>query len=171
MMELRTDRLILEPVGEQTDPEEVLPIFNSNPDWIAASDSSADKTSWQRSDVEMHLWQESLRENSVSLAIRWRHTGEMVGLAALLKPHPERQVPMIGLLLIHGEWQRRGIGAETLEALEGWLVESGWNRVLATVLEACPDVRRFWEHQGFRAGETGEDQDKRHVSVLTKELA
>ena len=170
MLDLHTERLDFELVGEQTDPDEVLPVFNTNRDWIAASDHFAGSKSWNRSDVEMHLWQESLRENSVSFGIRWAETGDLVALGTLLEPHPGREVPMIGLLLVHGDWQRRGIGGEAATGLEGWLTDRGWDRVLVTVLEECPRVRIFWERRGFRVRELKKDQDKRSVWVLGKGL-
>ncbi len=169
-MELATERLMLEPIGELTDPEEVLSVVNSNPDWVASSDDFAGKSSWHRSDAEMHLWKESVRENSVSFGIRRSEDGELVGLGGFLEPHPDRGVPMVGLLLVHRKWQRRGIGSETVMAIEEHLAERGWAWILVTVLEACPSIREFWERSGFEINERTRDQDTRPVWVPGKHL-
>lgn len=164
-------RLTFEPLGEESDPAEVLPLFNSNPEYVAASDDFAGTRRWEMDDVERHLWQESQRENSVSLGFRWTPTGELVGLLAMLEPHPERGQPMLGLLLVHGEWQWRGIGTEVLGAVERWLAGRGWSEVLAPVLEVLPEARSFFQARGYTLREETRDQDKRAVWVLGKALS
>lgn len=169
-MDLRTPDLAFETLDEASDPAEILPIFNSNPDWVAASNDFAGKTSWNHSDAEMHLWKESRREDSVAFGLRSLQTDELIGLGGLLLPHPTRLQPMVGLLLIHREWQERGLGTQTATALADWLTEAGWQQILATVLKACPGVLRFWNSRGYEIVECAKDQDKRPVWVLGREL-
>jgi RimJ/RimL family protein N-acetyltransferase len=169
-VELQTERLRFLPLGESSDSDEVLPVFNSNPEWIAASNDYAGQGEWDRSDVEMHLWKESMRENSVAFLLRSLETEELIGLGGFLEPHPEREIPMIGLLLIHRSWQRRGLGTEAVEAMMEYLGDGDWDRVSVTVLEACPGVGEFWSRLGFEVVEQTHDQDKRAVWVMEAQL-
>jgi hypothetical protein len=50
---LQTRRLILERVGETAQPQEFLPVFNSNPDFIEASEQFSGKRSYDLAEVEM----------------------------------------------------------------------------------------------------------------------
>lgn len=166
-----TERLVFDPFDEITDPAEVLSVINSNPDWVAASDDFAGRTSWELSDAEMHLWKESLRENSVAFLLRWVETDEPVALGGFLEPHPGRNTPMMPLLLVQRTWQRQGIGTEAVGAILGYLADRGWESVLVTVLMACPEVRQFWEARGFEIAGEAADQDKRSVWVLERRIA
>ena len=62
------------------------------------------------------------------------------------------------------------MGTEAVEAIEDWLRQRGWKQLLVTVLQACPEVRSFWEGRGFHVIEHTQDQDKRSVWVLDKHL-
>jgi GNAT superfamily N-acetyltransferase len=77
---------------------------------------------------------------------------------------------MIGLLLIHRSWQRRGLGTEAVEAMMEYLGDGDWDRVSVTVLEACPGVGEFWSRLGFEVVEQTHDQDKRAVWVMEAQL-
>ena len=116
--------------GEGDDPDEFVPIFNSNPDYLEASDG---KHVFDRGDVERYLYAESSRENGRCLAIRFRETGALVGTAALLIPHPSGY-PWIGLLILDSDHQRRGLGRETAAAIEDDLHGQGWNELRLSVL-------------------------------------
>ena len=53
IVRLQTRRLILERVGETAQPQEFLPVFNSNPDFIEASEQFSGKRSYDLAEVEM----------------------------------------------------------------------------------------------------------------------
>ncbi|MDP8959606.1 MAG: hypothetical protein M3N51_10535 [Actinomycetota bacterium] len=44
------------------------------------------------------------------------------------------------------------------------------DQLLVTVLEACPEVREFWEGRGLEVTERTQDQDKRAIWVLGKDV-
>ena len=169
-MHLQTRRLILEPVGETAQPQEFLPVFNSNPDFIEASEQFSGKRSYDLAEVEMYLWQESVRDNSRCLAIRLRETGALVGTAALVAPHPDGPYPWIGLLLIDGTRQRQGLGTEAATAVEQALAEEGWTEIRLSVMRANPDARRFWERLGYAVYGERPDNDKRPCWLMRKLL-
>ncbi len=118
---IETARLRLSPVGESDQPAEFLEVFNTNEDFIEASEQFTGRRAYELSDAEMYLWQETNRENSRCLAIHLRDTGALVGTVCLLVPHDKEPYPWVGLLLIHGHHQRRGLGTEVVSALEGVL--------------------------------------------------
>jgi GNAT superfamily N-acetyltransferase len=117
---------------------------NSNPDFVDASEGLTGKRQYGLDEIGLHLWQESVRENSTFLVIRLRATTEVVGCAAMLVPNPDDQLPWVGLLLIDADRQRRGLGTEVVNAIEDFLTGAGWNRVRLNVLTALPGPRRFW---------------------------
>jgi RimJ/RimL family protein N-acetyltransferase len=168
---LETCRLRLSPVGETDRPEEFLDLFNSNPNFIEASKQFTGKRSYDLSEAEMYLWVESNRENSRCLGIRRRVTGELVGTACLLVPHEKEPYPWIGLLLIHGQHQNQGLGAEAARAIDAALAWEGWPEVRLGVLQANPGARRFWERLGYQIIDERPDQDKRPCWIMRKRLA
>ena len=158
----------LEPVGPDTQPETLLDVFNSNPDFLWASE---EKYPYTADEIAMYLFTETNRENSRCLLIRLAEGGEIVGIAALVAPHPEAGCPWIGLLLIDAQWQGQGIGAETASLLEDMLAAEGWQEARLSVLKANPRAKRFWERRGYRVTAEGQDQDRRPCWVMSKALA
>ncbi len=166
-VEIETERLLIAPVGPGDRPEEFLPVFNSNADYLEAAE---DKERYQLEDVELYLWQETTRENSRCLAIRLKESGELIGTACLLVPHPREPAPWIGLLLLRRDQQRRGLGAEAAAAIEAALVDEGWEEVHLAVLTSRPEARRFWERQGYAVDDERPNNNKRLCWVMRKEL-
>lgn len=170
-MRIETARLRLEQIDEATaDPAELLEVFNSVPDFIEASEQFTGKRAYTLNEVEMNVWQEIARENGRLLAIRSRETADLVGIASLAVPHPERPHPWLGLLLINRTRQGQGLGAEALEAIETALREEAWSELQLGVLTACADVRTWYERRGYVVVTERSDQDKRAVWILRKEL-
>jgi RimJ/RimL family protein N-acetyltransferase len=151
-------------------PEEYLELFNSNPDFIEASEQFTGKRSYDPSDAEMYLWVETNRENSRCLAIRQRDTGELIGTVSLLVPHHREPYPWIGLLLIHGQHHRRGFGTEAATAIEEALAREGWPEIRLGVMQANPGARTFWERLGYAVLDERLDQDKRPSWIMRKPL-
>lgn len=145
-MRIESPRLVISSVRADGDPDEFLPIFNSNPDYLEASDG---KRSYERGDAEMYLYAETSRENGRCLQIRLRRDHTLVGTAALLVPHADGY-PWIGLLLITAERQGEGLGREAAQALEGALAEEGWEELRLGVLKRNERALPFWENRGYR---------------------
>ena len=133
---LQTNRLTLEQIGETTEPAELLSIFNSNPDFIEASEPATRKRLYALPDVQQYLWQESVRDNSYCLIIRSKETGQIIGTAALLDPNPNDQLAWIGLLLMDSQHQNQGFGAEAATAIEQYFVSEGRGETRLSVLQS-----------------------------------
>jgi RimJ/RimL family protein N-acetyltransferase len=160
-------RIYLEPVSEDTPPETLVDIFNSNRDFLEAS---GERYPYSADDVAMYLYEETNRENSRCLLIRLADNGEVIGTAALAAPLERAGCPWIGLLLLHDARQGQGIGAEAAALLAEMLAAEGWPEIRLSVLRANLRARRFWERQGYRVTGEREDQDRRGVWVMSKTL-
>src|SRR5688572_1970927 len=97
----RTARLELHRAGERSDIGALLAIFNSNPQWIAATNDCAGQTRYDCSDVEMFLWQATMRDDGACLEVRVAGREEPVGVVAWLVPHRREQCPWIGCIVLH----------------------------------------------------------------------
>lgn len=171
MHPIQTLRVRVSPVGEAEQPDKFLELFNSNPDFIEASEPFTGRRTYELADAEMYLAQETSRENSRCLAVRLLETDALVGTACLLVPHDREPYPWIGLLLIHHDYQGQGLGAEVAGVLEETLIGEGWSEVRLSVLQANPDARRFWERLGYAVFDERSDQDRRPCWAMRKLLS
>src|SRR5687768_1807166 len=166
----RTARLELHRANRHTDIDVLLEVFNSNPEWIATTNDFAGQTSYDRSDVEMFLWQATMREDGACLEARVAGQEGPVGVVAWIAPHPRDRCPWIGCILIHADHHRRGLGREVIRAVEQLLAAAGWERVLACPPLAQPSALAFFESLGYTPVEERLDQDKRRCMVMEKVL-
>ncbi|MBM3266429.1 MAG: GNAT family N-acetyltransferase [Candidatus Sericytochromatia bacterium] len=169
-MKLETPRLIIEPAAGAP-PDQLLPVFNSNPEYIANEEQVPGKTSYTLDDAGRYLAEEIDREDSRCLVLRERTGSRIVGTACLLVPNPSDGLPWLGLLLVHGESQGHGIGAEALQAIEHALAGEGWERLRIGVLLANGRARRFWGREGFHVVKKTTDTEGRPCWVMEKPLA
>ena len=137
--------MLIRPVNPDDDLDEVLAVFNSNPEYVEASDG---KRAYDRADVEMYLHSEVNRESGRCLAIQRRQGGILVGTSALLVPHTDG-FPWIGLLIIHAGHQGQGLGRETALSVEAALAAEGWSDVRLGVLKNNERALPFWENCGY----------------------
>lgn len=144
-MRIETPRLVISSVRPGCDADEFLAIFNSNPDYLEASDG---KRTYERSDVEIYLYAETNREDGRCLQIRLGQGNTLVGTAALLVPHTDGY-PWIGLLIIDADYQKDGLGREAARALETALAEEGWKEVRLGVLKRNERALPFWKNCGY----------------------
>ena len=167
---IRTARLELHRTCEDTNIDALLEVFNSNPQWIAATDEFAGKTRYDRSDVEMLLWQGTMGEGSTCLEARVAGQEGPAGVVAWMAPHPRDQCPWIGCIVLHADHQRQGLGSEVLRAVERLLAAAGWERVRASPLLTLPWAQAFLDSLGYTPVEERLDQDKRRCMVMEKRL-
>jgi len=165
-----TPQLEVREVGDLDEPEDFLPLFNTNPGWIEASELHAGKRQYDISDAAMYLWQNTAMEHSRCLVVHHHPSGTLIGTAALIAPHPSEPRPWIGLLLIHSGWQRQGLGTQTLESIQSLLADEGWDEVRVSVLKATPGARRFFEHNGYTLVDERDDQNKRPCWILERRV-
>jgi RimJ/RimL family protein N-acetyltransferase len=140
---IETARLAITPFGTEDVIDELLEVFNSNPDYLETSDG---KRAYDRADVESYLSGNVGRGRC--LAIRLRADGSLVGTAGLIVPHSEG-CPWIALLIVHGDHQGDGIGREAVHALEAAFAEDGWQEVRLAVLAGNERTLPFWRQVGY----------------------
>jgi RimJ/RimL family protein N-acetyltransferase len=80
--------------------------------------------------------------------------GEMVGVADMVRGYPKPGTAFLGLLVVAGPAQGRGIGRRAVRALEAVARERGCTRIRLAVVRTNDAAAGFWRAMGFSA--TGE---------------
>ena len=168
---LATRRLTITVPDPRLETHEVAEIFNSNPDFIADSEGRTEKTAYTADEVaSWPLFTGRLRDHQRLLLVRLREGGQLIGVADLLTPHPRGNYAALGLLILHSDWQRRGLGGEAAEAIESALFSEGWSEVEIVVQRTRPRSRRFWERRGYRLVREGVNENGRQCWIMRKPL-
>ena len=153
-MKIETSRLSLvttENPGAEMDPGAVLRVFNSNPDFIDDSEGRIGKFAYTLEEVEAWpMFRQPTRAHQRYFAIRPIDGMELIGMGDILAPHPRGNYAALGLLIMHRDWQGRGLGREAAYAIEWMLAAEGWCELELVVLQMRPRSRRFWEKCGYR---------------------
>lgn len=167
-----TDRLILRAV-EPDDLPELLDVYLSNREYLMLTEGAADGVGTydlNRLQRDWHL--AAITPGRVMLGIYDRETGKAVGVADYLVENPSDRTPWLGLLMIHRDWQRKGLGKEAFCGLTGHFIRIGWTRVRIGVLRANQGVLPFWRGLGFRmVGSRGRRTPQGQDEVLVFELS
>src|ERR1700724_1848425 len=115
----RLSLLVTEQPGGEMDPQAVVRIFNSNPDFIDESEGRIGKFAYTIDEVKAWaMFQRPVRTHQRYFAIRPTGSFELIGIGDMLTPHPRGNHAALGLLIMHRDWQRQGLGREAAEALE-----------------------------------------------------
>jgi len=89
------------------------------------------------------------------LGIALVSTGELIGVADFVDGYPKTGEGCFGLLLLSERFQRRGLGREAADLVEGWaLARYDVRRVSVGVEFVNEPARQFWRKQGYEP--TGE---------------
>ncbi len=150
MLELESERLYIREITAD-DVEKVLPVHLSNPDFLQQMEGSEgeagryDLERWQRD------WQiAQMMPGRHMLACYLKETGEAVGYVEYLEEHDDG-TPWIGVLSIHREHQRQGLGTEAFQRLlEHFREEYSWSLIHTGVLEGNEAGLGFTQHLGFQ---------------------
>jgi RimJ/RimL family protein N-acetyltransferase len=125
-----TQHLTISRVERDLQPKEVQAIFNSNPDFVRDWEGSEDRSAHTIEEVSWWpLLTGQARENQRFLALKLRESGQLIGIADLLAPHPRGDYAALGLLILHRAWQGKGLGREAAGAIENVLSSEGWREV------------------------------------------
>lgn len=172
-MTLETARLRISFIGRQAQDltsAEVLPIINSNPDFIDELEGSVGKRAYTLGEIEesrRQMWREHLRV----FAVRIKESGQLIGYGDVLAPHPKGQWAAIGLLVIHNNWQCEGFGREAVLAIDAMLSAESWREVEVVVFHERTRSRRFWENCGYRFERDSVAENGKLCWLLRKSLA
>ncbi|WP_240421770.1 GNAT family N-acetyltransferase [Paenibacillus periandrae] len=93
---------------------------------------------------------------------------EHVGLVTYLPQNPHDNCTWIGLLIIHNEHERNGIGTIAIELLEEKLKERKINRVRLCVQNGNIKGASFWNKHGFNKINSGFDNHKNQIDIYEK---
>ncbi len=102
-----------------------------------------------------------------------RSGGRLTAVAATLAHHPDPADPdpWIGLLMVHAEAQRTGVGRELAAYIEAGFRREGREGVRLAVLENNPAALRFWTAAGYLVTGRSEDRElHRPCAVMRKAL-
>ena len=173
-MKIETSRLsvaLTERPHDEMEPQAVLRIFNSNPDFIDDSEGRAGKFAYKLDEVAgWEMFRQPLRAHQRYFAIRPAGGDELIGMGDMLTPHPRGNWAALGLLIMHREWQGRGFGREAAEAIESMLAAERWPELELVVLQNRPRSRRFWERCGYRYLRDSINETQEPVWVFRKSL-
>lgn len=172
-MTLETARLRIsftEKQAEDLTSAEVLPIINSNPDFVDELEGYVGKRAYTLGEIEKTRrgnWRDHLRV----FAVRLKEGGQLIGYGDVLAPHPRGRWAAIGLLVIHSDWQSAGLGREVVLAIDAMLTLEGWPEVEVVVFHERPRSRRFWESCGYRFERDSIAENGHLCWLLRKSLA
>lgn len=93
---------------------------------------------------------EGAQEGRVLLVYWDKSTGDAVGVLSLLARNPRDGRPWLGLLMVHGERQGRGLGREMAKGALRHAASLRWASLRLGVLASNPGALRFWTSLGFR---------------------
>ncbi len=165
---LRTRTLTITCPDHNLRPEELLRIFNNNPDFTSDSGGAGGKTAYSLDEIRSWpVFTGQLCKNQRTLSLR-TSDGQLIGIADLLAPHPSGHYAALGLLIFHRDWQSVGLGKEATRAIEDALSLEGWTEVEVAVLCVRPRSRRFWENCGYRFIREAANEDGLRCWILRK---
>jgi GNAT superfamily N-acetyltransferase len=147
---LTTTRLVLDEPGEE-DLAGILDVALSNPVFLATHEGSGGEPG--RYDLDVLTRDLALADADPTrhvLVIRDRDSGTVVGWADTLDRHPRDDVPWIGLLELHADQQRQGLGREAADALADWYRQRGEGRLRVGVDDGNDGAAAFWRAVGYR---------------------
>ncbi len=145
---LRTNRLVLRE-AEAADLEDMHRVFASDPKLVEIRPDIAAEGGYDLASVRRY-WEVALLDPVRHVLVIERHaTGEVIGVLDFVTESPTDGFAWIGLLLIHGDHQRRGLGAEALGAVTEHLAEAGHTAVRMAVMEGNEVGLEFALRMGF----------------------
>ncbi|OZC69240.1 hypothetical protein CH306_09105 [Rhodococcus sp. 15-725-2-2b] len=170
MMKIRFDvgSYAVREVEGSDGPEDLLAVFNSNPEFLDASTLHTGVTAFTTEDVEKFLWHNTVMENSQCLVIRVAE--RIVGVVTLLVPHPREGQPWVGSLIVDADEGHDRVANPVLAELERRLAAQGWTHVFVGPMVSMVESIGWWRSHGYLPVERRLDNDKREVEVHRKVL-
>ncbi|MET7711260.1 GNAT family N-acetyltransferase [Streptomyces sp. NPDC005407] len=127
---------------------EVVDLYASNPGyWRAAGEYDPENIRAAR--VAADLRKDAGMEGAEILLAR-DPQGRLNGILSLLDRHPVDGLPWIGMLMIHGELHRKGIGHALADMTEQRSRNEGREGLRLAVPENHEPALRFWKSQGWQ---------------------
>lgn len=111
---------------------------------------------------------EFLNPNSTSAFIKLDDT--YIGIIDYLIENPRDHYPWLGLLLLHGDYQGYGFGAQAFAVYENEMLKRGKKTVRIGVLKENTKAQRFWESLGFIYYNTATTQNGSGIFCYEKQI-
>lgn len=168
-----TRRLQVVPAAE-ADLDALLGVYLSNPGTLAVTEGSGGEPGhYDRGMLERDLWMAELEPGRIAGALLLNQTGETVGAIDWVERHPQRDIPWLGLLMLHAGHQRCGLAREAVRGLVEHGRAAGWTALGAGCLADDARAAGFLAACGF--GQTGRVDHRfaageRSVSLWQAEL-
>jgi len=146
---LTTPRLVLDELDDD-DLTGILDVALSNPAFLATHEGSGGEPG--RFDLDMLARDLAVADADPArhvLVIRDRDDSTVLGWAETLDRHPRDDVPWIGLLELHADQQRRGLGREAAQAIADWYRSQGESRLRLGVDDGNERAAAFWGALGY----------------------
>lgn len=171
MTALESPRLVIRE-AQADDLPGLLPVYLSNPDFVAMSEGSAGEAGHFDLAMLQRDWHvQTTMLGAVMLGIYLKETGEPVGMAGYLAENPSDGYPWLGLLMMSASHQRRGLGTEAYTRLaEHFRSDLGWTTLRLGVLRDNAPARAFWDGLGFRHVRDATNSNGLPVLVLERQL-
>jgi RimJ/RimL family protein N-acetyltransferase len=144
-----TERLVIRELREE-DLEAVLPVYTSNPGYVALTEGSGGEPG--RYDIDMlrrDFVVAQMTPGRTMAGIFLKEGGESVGVLDWMEENPADGKPWLGLLIIRADRQRHGFASEALDAFVERLRARGVRTVRAAVVERDEGARAFARRLGF----------------------
>lgn len=136
-----------------------LEIINSNPNYNMIENGSAQR---ELSEIE----EEFLNPETISVFIKLDDT--YIGVMDYLMKNPKDQCPWLGLLMIHGDYQGFGFGAQSYALYEREMCNRGLERVRLGVIKENIKAKYFWESFGYLYIKTALSENGKEIFVYEK---
>ena len=157
------------------DIEALLEVYLSNPRTLAVTEGSAGEPGrYDRGMLERDLWIAGMEPERTAAALMLSSSDEPVGAIDWVERHPERDIPWLGMLMLHADHQRQGLGREALDGLAAHGRARGWKSLGAGCLSDDSRAAAFLTACGLmRTGETAHQfaAGTRRVALWWLELA
>lgn len=142
--------------AEAGDLDDLLAVYTSNPAYLALTEGShGEPGRYDRGMLERDFMLAQMTPGRHMLSVITKDGAGAIGVLDWMEQNPSDGYPWIGLVMVHGERQREGLGAEAVEGLLDRLRGRGMRAVRAGVIERNPAGRALMERLGFaRVSET-----------------
>ncbi|MGN6379366.1 MAG: GNAT family N-acetyltransferase [Gaiellales bacterium] len=145
----QTARMRAVPAAE-ADLDGLLAVYLSNPGTLALTEGSAGEPGhYDRGMLERDLWMAELDPQRTAAALELAETGEPVGAMDWIERHPERDIPWLGMLMVHANHHRHGLGWEAVDGLAELGRRRGWTTLGAGSLADDDRAAGFLHACGF----------------------
>ena len=134
---------------EEADLDGLLAVYLSHPEVLAVTEGSAGEAGhYDRGMLERDLTLAQMTPGRHMLSVISKDGG-VIGVLDWMERNPSDGHPWIGLVMVHGERQREGLGAEAVAGLLACLRRPGVAAVRAGVIERNPAGRALMQRLGF----------------------